>query len=103
MDYRKLTAGDKLIEHTVRGIRLARSAASVPIMFSPRLVVSMANPIATKTATQAGTLSADTRMTPLEYQKQLRLQEARRLMLAEGATASTAGFAVGYNSPSQFS
>ncbi|MGR6327436.1 AraC family transcriptional regulator [Sphingomonas sp. XXL09] len=46
---------------------------------------------------------AVTRMTPLEYQKQLRLQEARRLMLAEGATASTAGFAVGYESPSQFS
>ncbi|WP_314375260.1 AraC family transcriptional regulator [Sphingomonas paucimobilis] len=46
---------------------------------------------------------AITRMTPLEYQKQLRLQEARRLMLAEGVTASTAGFAVGYESPSQFS
>ena len=46
---------------------------------------------------------AITRMTPLEYQKQLRLQEARRLMLTEGATANTAGFAVGYESPSQFS
>lgn len=46
---------------------------------------------------------AITRMTPLEYQKQLRLQEARRLMLVGGATAGTAGFAVGYESPSQFS
>jgi AraC-like DNA-binding protein len=46
---------------------------------------------------------AVTRMTPLEYQKQLRLQEARRLMLAEGRTAGSAGFAVGYDSPSQFS
>lgn len=46
---------------------------------------------------------AITRMTPLEYQKQLRLQEARRLMLVGGVTASTAGFAVGYESPSQFS
>ncbi len=46
---------------------------------------------------------AVTRMTPLEYQKQLRLQEARRLMLAEGASAGAAGFAVGYDSPSQFS
>lgn len=46
---------------------------------------------------------AITRMTPLEYQKQLRLQEARRLMLVAGATASMAGFAVGYESPSQFS
>lgn len=46
---------------------------------------------------------AITRMSPLEYQKQLRLQEARRLMLAEGASAGAAGFAVGYESPSQFS
>lgn len=46
---------------------------------------------------------AITRMTPLEYQKQLRLQEARRLMLAEGLGAGAAGFAVGYDSPSQFS
>lgn len=46
---------------------------------------------------------AITRMTPLEYQKQLRLQEARRLMLVGGASAGTAGFAVGYESPSQFS
>jgi len=46
---------------------------------------------------------AVTRMTPLEYQKQLRLQEARRLMLSGGASAGGAGFAVGYDSPSQFS
>ncbi|AUW60368.1 AraC family transcriptional regulator [Sphingobium sp. SCG-1] len=46
---------------------------------------------------------AVTRMTPLDYQKQLRLQEARRLMLTDGASAGSAGFAVGYESPSQFS
>jgi AraC-like DNA-binding protein len=46
---------------------------------------------------------AITRVTPIEYQKQLRLQEARRLMLVGGATAGSAGFAVGYDSPSQFS
>ncbi|BBC74372.1 AraC family transcriptional regulator [Altererythrobacter sp. B11] len=46
---------------------------------------------------------AVTRTTPLEYQKQLRLQEARRLMLAKGLSAGAAGFAVGYDSPSQFS
>ena len=44
-----------------------------------------------------------TRMTPLEYQKQLRLQEARRLMLTSGISAGAAGFAVGYDSQSQFS
>ncbi len=44
-----------------------------------------------------------TAMSPLQYQKQLRLQEARRLMLAEHLDAATAGFQVGYESPSQFS
>ncbi len=44
-----------------------------------------------------------TSLTPLQFQKQLRLIEARRLMLGEGATASSAAFAVGYESVSQFS
>lgn len=43
-----------------------------------------------------------TAMTPLQYQKQLRLQEARRVMLSENLDAATAGFRVGYESPSQF-
>jgi AraC-like DNA-binding protein len=46
---------------------------------------------------------AVTAMSPLQYQKQLRLQEARRLMLGEDVDAATAGFRVGYESPSQFS
>jgi AraC-like DNA-binding protein len=44
-----------------------------------------------------------TALSPLQYQKQLRLQEARRLMLAESMDAATAAFQVGYESPSQFS
>lgn len=44
-----------------------------------------------------------TAMTPLQYQKQLRLQEARMLMLANRLDAAEAGFRVGYDSPSQFS
>lgn len=46
---------------------------------------------------------AVTALTPLQYQKRLRLQEARRLMLGEAVDAATAGFQVGYESPSQFS
>jgi AraC-like DNA-binding protein len=42
-------------------------------------------------------------MSPLQYQKRLRLQEARRLMLGEGLDAAEAAFRVGYESPSQFS
>jgi AraC-like DNA-binding protein len=44
-----------------------------------------------------------TAMSPLQYQKRLRLQEARRLMLGEGLDAAEASFRVGYESPSQFS
>ena len=44
-----------------------------------------------------------TAMSPLQYQKWLRLSEARRLMLAEHLDATTAAFRVGYESPSQFS
>ncbi len=44
-----------------------------------------------------------TRMSPLQYQKKLRLHEARRLMLAEGLEAAVASYRVGYESPSQFS
>jgi AraC-like DNA-binding protein len=46
---------------------------------------------------------AVTSMSPLQYQKQLRLLEARRLMLAEDADATHAAYQVGYESPSQFS
>lgn len=44
-----------------------------------------------------------TAMSPLQYQKWLRLNEARRLMLTESLDAGTAAYNVGYESPSQFS
>ncbi|HBA87132.1 MAG TPA: AraC family transcriptional regulator [Geobacter sp.] len=44
-----------------------------------------------------------TALSPLQFQKQLRLNEARRLMLTERLDAATAAFNVGYESPSQFS
>lgn len=44
-----------------------------------------------------------TRMSPLQFQKKLRLHEARRLMLSEGLEAATASYRVGYESPSHFS
>ncbi|WP_332303178.1 AraC family transcriptional regulator [Rhizobium sp. GR12] len=46
---------------------------------------------------------AVTAMTPLQFQKQLRLQDARSLMLVEDIDVTTAAFRVGYESPTQFS
>lgn len=44
-----------------------------------------------------------TAMSPLQYQKQIRLQEARRLLMAGNVDAGSVSFQVGYESPSQFS
>lgn len=46
---------------------------------------------------------AVTDVAPLRFQKQLRLQEARRLMLGEDLNASAAGYQVGDDDPSHFS
>ncbi len=46
---------------------------------------------------------AITRLTPMQYQKQLRLHEARRLIQIEHRNIGSAGYAVGYESRSQFS
>jgi AraC-like DNA-binding protein len=44
-----------------------------------------------------------TNMSPLQYQKQIRLQEARRMLSVETVDAASVAFKVGYESPSQFS
>lgn len=44
-----------------------------------------------------------TSMTPLQYQKHMRLLEARRLMVTDGANVASAAYQVGYESASQFS
>ena len=46
---------------------------------------------------------AVTALSPLQFQKQVRLQEARRLLLGEGLDAASAGYRVGYNDDSHFS
>jgi AraC-like DNA-binding protein len=45
---------------------------------------------------------AVTAMSPLQFQKRMRLQEARHLMLAEDLDAASAGYRVGYSDTSQF-
>lgn len=45
---------------------------------------------------------AVTALSPLQFQKRLRLQEARRLMLGENLDAASAGYRVGYDDASHF-
>ncbi len=84
--------------------QISRAIAAIRRRFdTPIRINEVAAEAGMSTSSLHAHFKAITRLTPLEYQKQLRLQEARRLMLAGGATASAAGFAVGYESQSQFS
>ena len=44
-----------------------------------------------------------TTMSPLQYQKLIRLQEARARLMADASDVAAVGYSVGYDSPSQFS
>jgi AraC-like DNA-binding protein len=69
----------------------------------PLRIDDLAAQIHMSTSTFHHHFRALTAMSPLQYQKWLRLNEARRLMLTERLDAATAAFQVGYESPSQFS
>lgn len=69
----------------------------------PLRIDDLAAQVHMSTSTFHHNFQALTAMSPLQYQKWLRLNEARRLMLTEHLHAATAAFRVGYESPSQFS
>ena len=69
---------------------------------SPLRIDELARQVNMSTSTLHHHFRALTAMSPLQYQKWLRLNEARRLMLTENQDASAAAFRVGYESPSQF-
>ena len=69
----------------------------------PLRIDDLATQVNMSTSTFHHHFRALTAMSPLQYQKRLRLNEARRLMLTERLDATLAAFQVGYESPSQFS
>jgi len=84
--------------------QIARAIEWLKRNFSePLRIDDLANKARMSTSTFHHHFRSMTALSPLQYQKQLRLQEARRLMLAERLDAATAAFRVGYESPSQFS
>jgi len=68
----------------------------------PLLVDELAQKVHMATSTFHRHFKEVTTLSPLQFHKRLRLFEAQRLMLAENENASTAGLAVGYESPTQF-
>ncbi len=69
----------------------------------PLRIEELAKEVSMSTSTLHSYFKKVTAMSPIKYQKQLRLQEARRLLISEPIDAADAAFRVGYESPSQFS
>jgi AraC-like DNA-binding protein len=87
-----------------RSHQVVKAVAWVKERFAhPLRIAELARTVGMSESTLHHHFKAITSMSPLQYQKQLRLQEARRLMLADGLDAASAGERVGYESPTQFS
>ncbi len=87
-----------------RSHQLARAIDWLRDNFTQKLRVDdLAADTGMSTSTFHHHFRALTAMSPLQFQKNLRLNEARSLMLTENMDAATAAFEVGYESPSQFS
>ncbi|MDR6674427.1 AraC family transcriptional regulator [Xanthomonas sp. 1678] len=83
--------------------RVGRAVARIRSDFArPLRVEQLADAAGMSLSTFHVHFRAITSLTPLQFQKQLRLIEARRLLLAEGATIGRAASAVGYESVPQF-
>lgn len=96
------------LRHTLladsQGHRVARAIGWVKDNFhQPLSIDALADRVNMSTSSLHHHFKALTAMSPLQYQKHIRLQEARRLLLAEPVDAATVARRVGYESPSQFS
>ncbi|MCA9195766.1 MAG: AraC family transcriptional regulator [Planctomycetales bacterium] len=84
--------------------RIAEAIRWLRVHFAePLRIETLAGKVGLSTSTFHLHFKNVTTMTPLQYQKRMRLQEARGLMIGEKLDAATAAYRVGYESPSQFS
>jgi AraC-like DNA-binding protein len=95
---RQIALTDSQTQRIARAILLLRQNFDQPLR-----IESIARDVHMSVSSLHHHFKAVTAMSPLQYQKQLRLQEARRLMLLDIADAATAAHRVGYESASQFS
>ncbi|CAA9585301.1 MAG: Transcriptional regulator, AraC family [uncultured Thermomicrobiales bacterium] len=97
-DIAKIALASSHSRQLVRAIHLLRDRFMEPVRIDELAMTAGMSPSAFHRQ-----FKAFTAMTPVQYQKQLRLLEARRLMATDAANAETAAFRVGYESSSQFS
>jgi AraC-like DNA-binding protein len=99
--------GDRLRQIAVVDGRVHRVAKAIEILGKDRdkalRVADIARQLGVSVSGLHSQFKAVTGMSPLQFQKQLRLQEARRLLLAGETDVARAGYRVGYEDPSHFS
>jgi AraC-like DNA-binding protein len=94
---RRLGWPDGHVQRVARAVAVLRAEFTQPLRVARLAAVAGMSPSAFHQR-----FRTVTSLSPLQFQKQLRLIEARRLMLSDGVTSSSAAFAVGYESVSQF-
>jgi AraC-like DNA-binding protein len=93
-----------LLRHDSHASAIAQAIAHLRRDFRARMVVEeLARSVGMSVSSFYEHFRRVTSSSPLQYQKGLRLLEARRLLVAGAATVTTAAFEVGYESPTQFS
>lgn len=94
----------RLLRHDSHASAIARAIALVRHDFrAPMVVEELARAVGMSVSSFHEHFKRVTSSSPLQYQKGLRLLEARRLLVAGTTTVTTAAFEVGYESPTQFS
>ena len=95
---RQIGIADSRLAHLARAIRHIRDHYDQPLRIDEIAAIAAMSP-----SSFHRHFRALTSMTPLQYQKQLRLNDARVRLLSGDREVAAVGFSVGYSSPSQFS
>ncbi|HEV3029885.1 MAG TPA: AraC family transcriptional regulator [Planctomycetota bacterium] len=95
---RQMATGGGQVQRIAKGIELLRKDFDQPLR-----IPGLARQLGMSVSGFHHQFKAVTAMSPLQFQKQLRMQEARRLLLSGEFDAATAGYRVGYEEPSHFS
>jgi len=100
----RLVMGGHLAMPHRRAPHIARAIAAIrEHLDTPLRIDAIARQLGMSVSSFHAQFKAVTALSPLQFQKHLRLQEARRLLISEHVDAAEAGYRVGYDSPSHFS